>query len=136
MGIGVGLMLILYSWVSYNPFSKNKFSAPRFLFLSTAKLVSVAKKNLNNMENTPIQKPDNFLVWAILSTVMCCLPLGIVAILKASKVDTLWLAGQHDEAIATAAEAKKWTLIAVGCGVAWMAIYALIMIVAAVAGSL
>ncbi len=80
------------------------------------------------MENTPIQKPNNFLVWAILSTAMCWLPLGIVAILKASKVDALWHAGQHDEAIATAAEAKKWTLITAGCGVVWIAIYVLIMI--------
>lgn len=51
------------------------------------------------MENTPTQKPDNFLVWAILSTIMCCLPLGVVAILKANKVDTLWYANQHQEAI-------------------------------------
>jgi len=30
--------------------------------------------------------PDNNLVWAILCTVMCCMPLGIVAIIKSTKV--------------------------------------------------
>lgn len=87
------------------------------------------------MENTPTQKPDNFLVWAILSTIMCCLPLGVVAILKANKVDTLWYANQHQEAIEAALEAKKWTLIAAGCGIAWIVIYLFIMVIAAIAGA-
>ena len=46
------------------------------------------------MTETPTQKPDNNLVWAILSTVLCCMPLGIVAIIKATSVDTLWTAGK------------------------------------------
>ena len=29
--------------------------------------------------------PDNNLVWAILCTVLCCLPLGIVSIIKSTK---------------------------------------------------
>ena len=39
-------------------------------------------------------KPDNNLVWGILATVLCCLPFGIVSIVKASKVDGLWNSGQ------------------------------------------
>ena len=35
--------------------------------------------------------PDNNLVWAILSTVLCCLPLGIVAIIKSTLVSVLGL---------------------------------------------
>lgn len=31
-------------------------------------------------------KPDSNLVWGILTTILCCLPLGIVSIVKASKV--------------------------------------------------
>ena len=57
-----------------------------------------------------MNKPDNYLVWAILSTVLCCLPLGIVAIIKASKVDSLWAQGLQDEAIQTAKDAKKWCI--------------------------
>lgn len=34
--------------------------------------------------------PGNNLVWGILATVFCCLPFGIVSIVKASKVNALW----------------------------------------------
>ncbi len=56
------------------------------------------------------QKPDNFLIWSILSTVLCCLPTGIVAIVYANKVDSLWHAGNHLEAEEAAKNARLWTL--------------------------
>ena len=46
-----------------------------------------------------MQKPDNNLVWAILITILCCWPFGIVAIIKAASVDGLWYSGRHDEAL-------------------------------------
>lgn len=64
------------------------------------------------MNETTIQKPDNYLVWAILSTLFCCMPFGIVAIIKASKVDSLWGEGKHQEAVESANSAKKWTIVA------------------------
>ena len=39
-------------------------------------------------------KPNNHLAWAILSTIFCCLPLGIVSIVYSSKVDGLYNAGE------------------------------------------
>jgi hypothetical protein len=54
--------------------------------------------------------PDNYLVWAILVTVFCCLPLGIVSIVKSSKVTTLWAQGQQAEAYAASQEAKKFAV--------------------------
>jgi len=42
--------------------------------------------------------PDNNMVWAILSTVLCCLPLGVVSIVKSSQVSSLWFQGFHAEA--------------------------------------
>lgn len=59
--------------------------------------------------------PDNNLVWAILSTVLCCLPLGIVSIIKATSVNSLWAQGQHQAAYKAAEDAKKfamWSAIA------------------------
>lgn len=82
---------------------------------------------------TEQQKPDNFQIWAILSTVLCCLPLGIVAILQSNKVDTLWAMGKHEEAQAAAKSAKMWTIIAAGCGIAGGFIYSIIVLIAALA---
>src|SRR5882757_1770522 len=55
--------------------------------------------------------PDNYLVWAILCTVLCCLPFGIVSIVYSTKVSGLWAQGQYGEAQAAAANAKKWAII-------------------------
>ena len=46
----------------------------------------------------PVQQPDSNLVWGILCTVLCCLPLGIVSIVYASKVSGLWAQGRYAEA--------------------------------------
>lgn len=54
--------------------------------------------------------PDNNMVWAILSTVLCCLPLGVVAIVKSSQVQSLWFQGHHAEAQKAATDARKWAM--------------------------
>ena len=51
------------------------------------------------------------MVWAILTTIFCCLPTGIYAIILASKVDSLYYAGRYDEAEEAANGAKKWSFI-------------------------
>ena len=88
---------------------------------------------MNNLTN---QKPDNYLVWAILSTVLCCMPFGIVAILKASQVDTFWAQGNQTEAIEAANAAKKWTIISVVSSAAILFIYVLIVSIAAIVAEL
>lgn len=54
--------------------------------------------------------PDSNLVWGILTTILCCLPLGIVAIVKSSQVNSLWFQGFPVEAHKAAADAKKWAM--------------------------
>lgn len=72
----------------------------------------------NPMYGAPaMQKPDNYLIKAILSTVCCCIPLGIPAIIFASKVDSSWNSGNYEEAAENAAKAKKFTTWAVIGGV-------------------
>ncbi len=58
----------------------------------------------------PGPEPDNNLVWAILCTVLCCLPLGIVAIVKSTSVSKLWAQGDYAGAQRAADEAKKWAM--------------------------
>ncbi len=69
----------------------------------------------NNPQMMP--KPDNNLVLAIFSTVCCCLPLGIVAIIKACSVNTLYAAGNYVGAVKAAEEAKKWSNIGIILGI-------------------
>ena len=65
-------------------------------------------------------KPDNYLVFAIISTVLCCLPLGIVSIIHATKVDNLWNAGQHDEARRASNQAKQFAIYAaIAAAIVW-----------------
>ncbi len=66
-------------------------------------------------------KPDNYLVWAILSTILCCLPLGIVAIVYSSKVDGLYNQGDYAGAQEAADNAKKWAM--------WSAIISIVILV-------
>ncbi len=56
-------------------------------------------------------KPDNYLVWSILVTLFCCLPFGVVAIVKSCAVDSAYNSGNLELAQAEAAAAKKWCLI-------------------------
>lgn len=79
------------------------------------------------MNETTIQKPDNYLVWAILSTVLCCIPFGVVAIAKALKVDSLWSEGKHQEAVESAKSAKTWTIAAAASAFVFCLLYFLIL---------
>jgi hypothetical protein len=75
--------------------------------------------------------PENHLVWAILSTVLCCLPLGIVSIVKSNQVNTLWLQGFPMEARKAAEDAKKWAMwsaITTGILVLLYVIFIIVMI--------
>nr|WP_243859644.1 CD225/dispanin family protein [Amycolatopsis arida] len=54
--------------------------------------------------------PDNNLVWGILTTIFCCLPFGIVSIVKASQVNTLWAQGFAAEAHKAADDARTWAI--------------------------
>lgn len=80
------------------------------------------------------QKPDNFLVWSILATFLCCLPFGVVGIVFANKVDSLWNAGKHQEAIEAAKNAKMWTFISLGGGVLVYVIFMVMMFISALLG--
>jgi len=70
--------------------------------------------------------PDNNLVWAILSTVLCCLPLGIVSIIKATQVSGLWATGRFAEAQKSADDAKKFAIWGAIAGLIFGVLYAIL----------
>lgn len=80
-----------------------------------------------------VGKPSNFLAPAILSTLCCCLPFGIVSIVYASQVDSKWTNGDTAGALDAAAKAKMWFWIAFGIGFTVNLIVMIINILAAIA---
>ncbi len=74
----------------------------------------------------PVNIP-NYLVQAILVTIFCCWPLGIVAIIKAASVNSKIGAGDVQGAMQASAEAKKWCWITAGSGLVIMVIYMALM---------
>lgn len=82
---------------------------------------------MENNVTTP--KPDNYLVWAILSTVLCCFPLGIVAIIHSAKVDGLYNSGNYGEAQEAADKAKKWAIRSVVAAIVFWVLYIILLVV-------
>lgn len=78
-------------------------------------------------------KPNNNLILAIFTTICCCLPFGIVGIVYAAKVNSLYSMGQYQAAAEAANNAKKWSLIGIGIGLAFDVIYFILVLVGAVA---
>ena len=88
------------------------------------------------MENLSNGKPPKtWLVESILVTVLCCLPFGIAGIVNATKVESRFYAGDVEGAERASADAKRWTMIGLGLGVAGILIY-VVLIVLGVAGGM
>lgn len=63
-------------------------------------------RSLHNVEHVP-----NHLVWAILTTLFCCLPLGIVSIVHAARVDDRRATGDLAGARESSDKARFWALM-------------------------
>ncbi len=67
--------------------------------------------NFKNSTRPTMAKPKDTLVWSIIITVLCCLPLGIPAILFSCKVDKLWKKGDYNGAIEAHKRAKRLIIL-------------------------
>ena len=56
--------------------------------------------------------PTTYLGWAVVCTIVCFMPFGVVAIVKASQVKPRWAAGDLDGARRASRTAKAWCLLA------------------------
>ena len=77
--------------------------------------------------------PSNYLVPAILVTLFCCLPAGVVAIINATQVNSKYAAGDIQGAMNASKNAKTWTMIAAGVGVVFIVIGIIINVIGAMA---
>ena len=77
----------------------------------------------------------NHLVWAILATLCCCLPGGIVAIVYAAQVDGKLAGGDYEGALSSSNNAKLWSWISFGIGGFFTLIYFIAIFTGAIADS-
>ena len=54
--------------------------------------------------------PPTNLIWGILVTVLCCLPLGIVAVYKSSQVERHYYNGNYEAALKASNSALNWCI--------------------------
>lgn len=81
-------------------------------------------------QNQP-ERPSNHLVMAILTTILCCLPAGIVSIVYASQINSKYNAGDYDGAVRASKNAKTWWIVSlVSAVVIWVASFIFIFVVA------
>ena len=66
----------------------------------------------------PEHEAPDYLCMAILVTMCCCLPLGIVAVIKANQCRSARLRGDRKNALLNGRDARKFSLIGLGCGIA------------------
>lgn len=71
----------------------------------------------------------NYLVQAILVTLFCCLPFGIVAIVQAAQVNSKLQANDQAGALEASEKAKKWCWVSLWVGLSIGAIYFLIIFI-------
>jgi hypothetical protein len=76
----------------------------------------------------------NYLVPAILATLFCCLPVGIVSIVFASQVNSKLAVGDVQGALAASKSAKLWLIVSVCLGLVIIVIVILANVLGFMAG--
>lgn len=82
----------------------------------------------------PQTPPPNYLVFAILTTILCCQIFGIVSIVFAAQVNSKWASGDYQGAISASKNAKLWAWIAFGSGIIIVLVFTLLAILGILAG--
>ena len=75
-----------------------------------------AQQQAGNGNNAPIEVP-NYMVFSILVTLFCCLPLGIAAIIFSSQVNTKLAVGDIQGAMNASKTARMLCIISVVIGI-------------------
>ena len=72
----------------------------------------------------------NYLVPAILTTIFCCLPTGIVSIVYAARVNGQTANGDLEGAKRSSEQAKVWAWVSFGIGITLLSIFVVLPVLA------
>ncbi len=80
----------------------------------------------------PSAPPASVLGWSIATALCCCPPLGVVSIVFAARVSSLWNAGDYAGALDAHAKARTWAWVAFGLGLLINVLWVLLQVAVAV----
>lgn len=67
--------------------------------------------------------PPTYMVWAILATLCCCLPAGVVAIVFSSQVSSKYYMRDYEGARRSSRNAEIWIIVSIVAGIIFNALY-------------
>ncbi|MEJ6791858.1 MAG: CD225/dispanin family protein [Lacinutrix sp.] len=88
------------------------------------------------VNNNKPPRPSNYLALAIISTIACCMPLGIVSIIYSTKVDSAYNDGNYELAESSSKKAKNWGIAGLSTGVIAIVLYLIFIVFLAAVGAL
>ncbi|MBL8786164.1 MAG: CD225/dispanin family protein [Deltaproteobacteria bacterium] len=104
--------------------TEEEFTREKRRILDAPEVPSAPRPASGTLGGTPVElPPDSGLVWAILTTLFCFLPFGVVAIVKATSADSNWRAGLRDQAHEAAQSAKNWSIASAVTGLVILLLY-------------
>ncbi len=97
----------LEEWTTIDKIPEVKALIQRTTIVEEVPITQVSFSNENNTEKCP----PTYMVWAVLSTLCCCLPLGVVAIVFSSQVAPKYRVKDYDGARKASERAALWVIL-------------------------
>ena len=86
-----------------------------------------------NTESKPPMPPTQ-IVWAILTTIFCCLPIGLVSMVKSVQVSSRYVNGDIAGSEAASKSAARWSIAATVIGIVIWVVIIVLMYKGVIAG--
>ena len=114
---------------AYTPPANNPYASP---------MSQPARTVAPQASQAPMGAPINgggILAFAIVTTVLCCPPFGIVAIVFAAQINSKLAVGDYLGAAESARKSKMWSWIGLGCGLVVTILYIIMVASVGLAGA-
>lgn len=82
----------------------------------------------SSLINTSIEDVDNYMLPALLTTLFCCMPFGVVALIYAGKVNEAKEEDDLEVALEASRKARRWYRRSVFTSLSLLAIYLLVLL--------
>ena len=74
------------------------------------------------------ERPQNYLIFCILSILFCCWPLAVVALIYSTKVNSNYDVGNYAESLEYSKKTRTWLITSAICGVVLMIFYVILLL--------